>query len=57
MNSSDLRERLSVILAQEEQSVVDWTVVNQMLDRLSSHLKESASECPHSVWSLASNSK
>ena len=57
MNSSDLRERLSVILAQEEQSMVDWAAVDQMLDRLSSDLKESgASECPHFVWHFIADS-
>ena len=56
MTSSDLRERLSVILAQEEQPVVDWAAVDQMLDRLSSDLKESASECPHFVWHYIADS-
>ena len=56
MNTCDLRERLSVILAQEEQSVVDWAAVDQMLDRLSSDLKESAAACPHFVWHFIADS-
>ena len=56
MNSSDLRERLSAILDQEEQTVVDWPAVEQMLDRLNRDLKEGPSECPHFVWHFIADS-
>lgn len=56
MNNSDLRERLSAILDQEEQQLVDWSAVQQMLDRLNQDLKEGSSECPHFVWHFIADS-
>ncbi len=54
MHTSDLRQRLAAILGEEEREVVDWTIVDQMLDRLYEDLK--GCEYPHSVSHFISDS-
>jgi hypothetical protein len=56
MDNSDLRERLSAILDQEEQKLVDWPAVDQMLDRLNQDLTTGSSQCPHFVWHFIADS-
>lgn len=54
MHTADLRQRLAAILNEEEREQVDWSTVDQMLDRLNGDLKASP-ECPHFVHHFISD--
>jgi hypothetical protein len=56
MVSSDTKTRLTAILAAEEASLVDWSIIDRLCDELDRHLDASSDDIPEIVAHFLSDS-